>query len=208
LPRSDDARRWFDRQAATYDGWDRGPFAFVREREARAVMHALGGVGGRDVLELGCGAGRFTRRLVAGGARVVAVDLSDEMLARVPEERVRRVQGDAATVDVGRVFERVLSAGMLEFVPDPAAVLANAARHAEPGARLVLLVPRTGLLGTAYRLWHRAHGVDVRLFDRIAVRRLVTEAGFRVDDLRRVPPFGFVVVASRRGSGRVIPLAP
>jgi ubiquinone/menaquinone biosynthesis C-methylase UbiE len=196
-PRDGAVARWFEGQAEAYDAWDRGPFAGVREREVRAVTDAVGDVAGAEVLELGCGSGRFTRRLLAAGAsRVTAVDLSASMLAQLPQDRVTTVQGDAGVVDVGRTFDHVLSAGMLEFVPDVGAVLANAARHTAIGGRLVLLVPRQSLLGQGYRLWHRGHGVVVRLFGR-EIGGLVEAAGFRVERVTKVAPFGWVVVARR-----------
>jgi SAM-dependent methyltransferase len=59
---------------------------------------------GSEVLELGCGAGRITRALLAAGHRVVAVDQSPAMLARVPSG-AERILADATTVDLGRRFD-------------------------------------------------------------------------------------------------------
>jgi len=91
-----------------------------------------------DVLELGCGAGRLTAALTSAGHRVVAVDESDEMLARVagPAERVL---GDAATVDLGRHFDAVVLASYLvnHRVKGPA-FLATAARHLRPTGCVVV----------------------------------------------------------------------
>src|SRR4051812_38946991 len=54
------------------------------------------------VLEIGCGTGRFTRKLAARAAHVTALDLSDEMLhvarRRNLTENVEFVQGDALQI--------------------------------------------------------------------------------------------------------------
>ena len=47
----------------------------------RAILRALGPVEGRNVLDFGCGKGRFARRLIERGAHVVGVDPSRGMLA-------------------------------------------------------------------------------------------------------------------------------
>lgn len=46
-----------------------------------AHLHALGDITGKRVLELGCGAGQWSRALAAEGAAVVGLDLSEAQLA-------------------------------------------------------------------------------------------------------------------------------
>jgi trans-aconitate methyltransferase len=192
--RQEDVRRYFDRAAPEYAGASaRWPWAWLRRREARAVFDLLGDVRGRTVLELGCGAGHYTRLLLAAGAsRVVAVDLSPAMLSAAPTERTIRVRADAARVALRAPAGAVLAAGLLEFVDDPAAVLANARRNAAAGTPLVLLVPGGGLPARGYRAWHRRHAVAARLYDRGSLEALATGEGWRVETTRAVWPFTLV----------------
>ncbi|MFC8862766.1 class I SAM-dependent methyltransferase [[Kitasatospora] papulosa] len=46
-----------------------------------AHLHALGDITGKRVLELGCGAGQWSRAFAAEGAAVVGLDLSEAQLA-------------------------------------------------------------------------------------------------------------------------------
>ncbi len=50
------------------------------EAETRAI-HDLADFPGRDVLEIGCGAGRLTSRFASGARSVLAVDLDAESIA-------------------------------------------------------------------------------------------------------------------------------
>ena len=69
----------------------------------RSILAATEPLGGRDVLELGCGEGDLTVRLAAAGARVTALDLSPRMLdlarrrmeRHLPEAEVAWVSGSA-----------------------------------------------------------------------------------------------------------------
>src|SRR5207248_9119782 len=61
---------------------------------------------GCEVLELGCGAGRMTHRLIELGHPVVAVDQSPEMLAHV--RGAATLQADMETLDLGRRFPAVV----------------------------------------------------------------------------------------------------
>jgi SAM-dependent methyltransferase len=95
-----------------------------------------------SVLELGCGTGRLTRVLMELGLQPAGVDNSAEMLRHLPAG-VRAVQGDVETLALQQQFDIVLIASCLVNHPDDSvreAFIASAARHAKPGA--ILLVER------------------------------------------------------------------
>jgi len=134
---------YFERQAPAYGAASAaGLWAWQRRREAAALAALAGEVEGRAALDLGCGAGFYAIRLADAGARpIIAVDASPAMIAAIADPRIETMVGDAATIALDRRFQLVLLAGLLEFVSDPVAVLANARRCLEPGGRVVALVP-------------------------------------------------------------------
>src|ERR1700757_2968413 len=157
---------YFSGRASDYQARStRFPWAWIRARELTAVRSLLGNFAGLDVLELGAGAGFYTRELTRRGAyQIWAVDISGAMLATLPADRITPILGDAATIRLDRRFPVLLSTGMLEFVYNPAAVLENAAHHAEARARFVILVPQANIFGQLYRRFHRSHGIHVQFF--------------------------------------------
>jgi len=188
-------REYFSARASDYHARStQFPWVWIRSRESTVVQLLLGNVAGLDVLELGAGAGFYTRELTRRGARQIwAVDISNAMLAVLPADRVKPVLGDAATIRLERRFPVLLSTGMLEFVGDPAAVLANAAHHAEAGARFVMLVPEASIAGHLYRRFHRSYGIDIHLFDQTWFETMAPRSGWRVHAMSRVPPFSLVI---------------
>ena len=112
-------------------------------KRAATVRSLLGDVAGAEILELGAGAGFYTRELIAAEGRAVwAVDLCAAMLASLPAGPITPVLGDAATVgsiDVSRHgfrwHDRVRPGS-------EGACVRNAAGHAETGALFIILVPR------------------------------------------------------------------
>jgi SAM-dependent methyltransferase len=103
-------------------------FGFHAEETAPGILKLLEPVRERNglVVELGCGSGLLTRRLVDAGLRVIATDASPAMLeiARetVPDaEEIRRVAlpddpipGDDAIVSVGHVLSYLSDGGSID----------------------------------------------------------------------------------------------
>jgi len=143
-------RRWWDANALDYyaeHGAVLGDADLLwcpeglREADARL----LGDVAGREVLEVGCGAGQGGRWLVAQGARVTAFDVSRGQLLQAQELDRRTglalttVQADAQRMPFRDAsFDVVMSAfGAIPFVSDSAGTMREVARVLRPGGRVV-----------------------------------------------------------------------
>jgi SAM-dependent methyltransferase len=95
------------------------PLLYAHRDDASAAREALDlfallGPRGRDarILDLCCGAGRHAAALAAGGARVVGMDLSPELLARAARRlrlAGRLVRGDMRHLPFGPAFDLVLN---------------------------------------------------------------------------------------------------
>lgn len=95
-------------------------------------------VAGDLVLDLGCGAGRFTEVLAADGARVVAVDASSAVDACNEtcgdRPNVAIVQADLYSLPFRpESFDRVFSYGVLQCVPDPERAFRALVAQVRPG---------------------------------------------------------------------------
>jgi len=157
--------RHFDRRATGYESFRRSwPLSVLQQEEETALHHLARIAPGDRVLDVGCGAGFTLQWLREQRAKAVGVDLSQQMA------RICHVAGnlvcvqDMEALGFRESFDWVLCVGSLEFVRDPQRAVRNFARCLRPGGSLVLLFPRRGLLGSLYRLYHRSHGVRIRLF--------------------------------------------
>jgi ubiquinone/menaquinone biosynthesis C-methylase UbiE len=116
----------------------------------------LGPVRGCDVLELGCGAARWSLALEADGARAIGFDLSRAQLAQARRERSRRhsrlplVQGNAERLPfVASRFDLVFCDwGAMTFC-DPYLTVPECARILRPGGLFAF--------ATAHPLRHLAY---------------------------------------------------
>lgn len=114
-----------------------------RDRLTRLFGGSLDVVRGKTVLEVGCGAGRFTELLLGAGARVFACDLSQAVDANYencrgwPDYFV--CQADARRLPVlPHSFDFVLCIGVIQHTPSPEATIAALAQQVRPGGTLVI----------------------------------------------------------------------
>ena len=118
----------------------------------RAAMKSLIGAipRGAQVLDYGCGVGRWTRELARRGAYVTAVDFSATMLheartrtsAAGLAERCRFIHCDVTMLDLTERFDVVMGVTVLQHVLDEADLeqtIARLARHLKPGGRMILV---------------------------------------------------------------------
>jgi trans-aconitate methyltransferase len=120
--------------------WDPDRYArnarFVAEL-GQPVVSLLAPRAGERILDLGCGDGALTRRLVEVGASVVGVDSSAEQIAAAKAAGLdaRVMSGEALAFD--HDFDAVFSNAALHWMPRPAVVIAGVWRALRPGGRFV-----------------------------------------------------------------------
>ena len=160
---------------------------------------ALRPLAGLSLLDVGCGGGLLSEPFCRMGARVTAIDASNEAIA------VARRHAEDAGLDIdyrcapsgdlladGERFDIVVCMEVLEHVPSPRALVADLTGLCRPGGALLLSTlnrtPRafaSAILGAEYVLRWLPRGThDWRKFIRPAeLRRQLTAAGARLQDV-------------------------
>jgi trans-aconitate methyltransferase len=104
----------------------------------QAVLDLLNPQPGERILDLGCGDGALTERLVAAGAKVVGVDSSADMVRAAKVRGLDARVGDGYTLRFDSEFDAVFSNAAMHWMKrDPDAVVAGAYLALKPGGRFV-----------------------------------------------------------------------
>ena len=134
---------------------------------AREFVAWLGVAGGAAWLDVGCGPGALSQTVLetADPAAVVAVDPSLGFLANARARLggpVRLAAADARRLPVADARVDVAVSGLvLNFVPDPAAAVAEMARVTRPGGRVAAYVwDYAGRMELIRRFWDAAVALD------------------------------------------------
>lgn len=166
------------------------------EKNARFVSDLGAGVvdllapkPGERILDLGCGDGALTEKLVAEGCRVVAVDASAEQVAGAVKRGLDARVARAEALPFDAEFDAVFSNAVLHWVKDADGVIASVARALRPGGRFVAEFGGAGCIATIRNALHavldrrglNASAVDPWYFPSDADYRAKLEAhGFTV----------------------------
>jgi SAM-dependent methyltransferase len=166
--------------------WDRALTPADEDEYLRAHLDPVDG----PVLDLGCGAGRWTRTVVqrVGDARVIGLDLSIAMIDLIRAElpdlcvvRANALQLPFVTGSLGAVN----CSNALQLFPEPRTVIQEVGRCTRPGGVFTAFTFRRADR-PAYRYFQLRHEetFNVRSFRVDELVSWLTSAGFELADLR------------------------
>lgn len=101
------------------------------------VLDLLAPQPGEKILDLGCGDGVLTEKLIAAGAKVTGVDAAPAMVEAAKQRGVDARCLSGAALDYDGAFDAVFSNAALHWMRDADAVIAGVYRALKPGGRFV-----------------------------------------------------------------------
>lgn len=139
---SDDVQAVYDRAALSYDHFRERWLAVAGRSAEQAMLADLAAVlkPGARVLDAGCGTGALSRQMltVCPAIDLTMLDLSGEMLARTGDLPGTRLQGSVLGLPFADdSFDIVVSAWVIETVPDPLTAVTELLRVLAPDGLVV-----------------------------------------------------------------------
>lgn len=158
------------------------------------VVELLSPQAGEHILDLGCGDGAITSKLVSMGCCVLGVDASAEMIEAARALGVDARVMDGQSLDFRHEFDAVFSNAALHWMPDLQQVVAGVWQALKPGGRFVGEFGAEGNVAaivSALESELKARGKSVSSPWNFpypdAFARLLETAGFELHSLERIP---------------------
>lgn len=147
----------------------------TNERLERCLGFQLNELKGKTVLEVGCGAGRFTELLVKSGALVHSIDLSNAVEANKlnigDQPNYRIAQAGAYEIPFpDNAFDIVLCLGVIQHTPSSEKTIESLWNKVRPG----------GMLAIDHYRWRLAYYGNMRWIYRELFRKMKPEKSQRV----------------------------
>ncbi len=160
------------------------------------VLELLAPSPAEHILDLGCGDGVLTQKIVAAGATVIAVDAGPDMVAAARARGIDARVMDGQKLTFSGEFDAVFSNAALHWMRDQQAVLAGVRQALKPGGRFVaemgghnntaaIIVALSAVLA---RRGLDAHRLNPWYFPSAeAYRKKLEQARFAVEQIALVP---------------------
>jgi ubiquinone/menaquinone biosynthesis C-methylase UbiE len=177
---------------------------YIDRREKKAVLDALAPLGGKRILEVACGTGRFTVMLADRGADIVGMDISEAMLeqgrrkaaATGVEETLSFMQGDAGRLPFpDDHFDAVFAMRFFHLAPDPEGFIEEMRRVTKEQVFF-----DTFNRYSARSIYNWALPMGSRLYSAREAKELAVGAGLEITDVEHdfVLPYGFYRAIPKR----------
>jgi SAM-dependent methyltransferase len=159
-------------QQVTLAAWDReyrdGSWAYLESIGSLAGLVSILGycqfLAPATILDVGCGAGALARKLkVLPYKSYLGIDLSPEAIAQagaLGDERTAFAVCDAGAFHADRAFDAIVFNQCLNYLPDPAATMAQYGRFLSPEGRIIVSLCETARNRAAWPLITRGMTVE------------------------------------------------
>ncbi|MEI6634826.1 MAG: class I SAM-dependent methyltransferase [Chlamydiota bacterium] len=210
---TDRVKDFWEAEATTFDAFytgAKGPLARRLDRMLRWDMSArfdetmceCREIEGAEILDVGCGSGRYALSFARRGARVTGVDTAAQMigiarrLAREGrlEDRCRFILSDFLSAPLDRTFEVTLAIGFFDYIADPRPYLEKMACAAGAGGKIVATFPRLWTWRAPIRKARLGlRKCPVYFYTRGRVEELLRQTGWEPRRVSRVGKLHFAV---------------
>jgi trans-aconitate methyltransferase len=164
----------------------------------QAVLGLLAPEAGERILDLGCGDGALTEKLVAAGAQVVGIDASEDMITAAIKRGIDAHVQDAYRLSFNSEFDAVFSNAALHWMKrDPDAFIAGVYSALRAGGRFVAEMGGFGNVAAitvalcatlqAFGVKTSAAGIPWYYPTAEQYREQLQRAGFAVDYIELIP---------------------
>ena len=105
------------------------------------IKYGIDYFNGKDVLECGCGRGQHTSFVASRCNTIIAVDLNTAEIARKNTKHLKNVtilEGDIATIELGRKFDIVFCIGVIHHTNNPDKTFQNLLHHVKTDGKLII----------------------------------------------------------------------
>tara|TARA_B100001057_G_scaffold301008_1_gene301185 strand:+ start:430 stop:1023 length:594 start_codon:yes stop_codon:yes gene_type:complete len=175
---------YFDKKSFRYQKKSNSfPWKLIRDHEKNIVFSLMGNIKNLSIADVGSGSGFYTEFILKQKPKkVYAIDNSSKMLAQIQNhnKKIKKILQNIETLKLNQKFDKIISAGLIEFVKKPIRVFENIHKISKKNSTFILLCPKDNLFGKVYKFFHSLNKIDINLFSIDQLNHLSQKTGWKI----------------------------
>jgi len=181
---------------------------YILESRLKMILDFAGNVKGKEILDIGCGSGRYDILLAKGSPKsILGLDMSLSMIDMA--ERLVKINNVSNICKFEKIefiqkqfdnkFDIVIAAGVFDYVSDPKAFLLKVKSVLKEKA--IFSFPVKWSIFTPLRMvWLHKKNCPSYYYSKGDIRKLIKACGFKINSMRKIGSFlvpgNYIVVCS------------
>ncbi len=166
----------FDDKSENYTiNRNKGILGLIVKAEKLKVLEFLNINKNDFILDAGCGDGFYSIIIKEKEAQVLGLDISKDMIYRLNKRGIEGKVMNIENLNFKKKFDKILCAGAMEFLKKPKKAVDSFYNSLKNNGILVIQYPRKSLFSYLYKLYHKLHGINIKLFSKKEFEILVCD---------------------------------
>ena len=149
-------KQWRDYRNVQIDSINK--FSLSKDYLSEITLNDLSDFKNKNILEIGCGAGRFTEYFAKYAKLCVSIDLSDAVFFNVSKNNVnvKLAKANFLDLEAKKKFDIVFCRGVIQHTPDPKQSIKKIHEFVKKNGLVIFDIykmPKIGLFHPKYLLW-------------------------------------------------------
>ena len=194
---------YFNQVSETYSEESHGfIWRILRNPEKQAFSRSFQGAKlDSSFLEIGAGAGFYTKHFLDSGFEVTCLDSSEMMIKKLSELKIKVIHGNFEKIDIKGQYDVILMLGVVEFLEFPWSALSKTHQLLKDDGHIYAFFPLNNFFGFFYKCFHLFHGFQIKLFSRKQIDIKLNELNFKVEEIQPAGLFNLIVRMSKKDIG-------
>lgn len=177
------AKKHFDNVAHYYSDFrNKGIVGKLVKKEITATIALLPSIKNKTVIDLGCGAGLYTKLAKDRGANVTSLDFSFAMAKITQKIEKKIIVSTINNAKFKNKFDMAICGGALEFIEDIPGALINISNLLKPDGIFILVYTKKTIGSLLYLLHHKiANGISLNMLSVSQIKNALNNANLKVE---------------------------
>ena len=167
------------------------PWKYIRLNEVQKFMKVMPKKKFLMGLDLGCGAGFYTKILKNYCNKVIAVDYSHNMLKNIKDNEIIKIKTNANKLRLNKKFDIIICLGIFEFNKNYNQIFKTIKLHSDYKTNILMMIPYKNFFSLFYFIFHKLNNISLNIYSEKNLINLIKK-NFIIKEIVFTFPFSII----------------